>query len=215
MTIWRRERSFSKRLGEYSMTRLHTHPKYSQFRFDAGSLALNFAATVRHRGSRQPRDLLPTPEDLVKWFKEAGCPSPAVMATHLDYEEALLLREAVFRVIRSLILVERPIAADMDCINTSAAYHLAVPQVEKNTFRLHWESEYPVRACLGEIARDAVGLIGGVERHRLKMCDNRGCQMIFFDNSPVNRRRWCAMAICGNREKIKAHRQRKRMPEAG
>ena len=197
------------------MARLHTHPKYSQFRFDAGSLALNFAATVRHRGFQQPRDLLHTPESLVKWFKGAGCNSPAVRPTNPDYEEALLLREAIYRVVRSRILNEKLLVADMDCINTNAAYRLAVPQVEKNTGRLHWESEHPVRACLAEIARDAVILIGDVESHRLKMCDNEGCRMIYFDNSPVNRRRWCAMSICGNREKIRTYRLRKRVPEAG
>jgi predicted RNA-binding Zn ribbon-like protein len=37
--------------------------------------------------------------------------------------------------------------------------------------------------------------------------------MLFADNSPANRRRWCAMNICGNREKIKMHRQRKRALE--
>ncbi len=197
------------------MGRLHTHPKYSQFRFDAGSLALNFAATVRHRGSQQPRDLLHTPESLVKWFKGAGCNSPAVRPTNPDYEEALILREAIYRVVRARILNEKPLVADMDCINTNAAYRLAVPKVEKNTCRLHWESEHPVRACLAEIARDAVILIGDVESHRLKMCDNEGCRMIYFDNSPVNRRRWCAMSICGNREKIRAYRLRKRVPGDG
>lgn len=194
---------------------MHTHPKYSQFRFDAGSLALNFSATVRHRGSGQPRDLLHTAEALAEWFREAGCHSPAVRPTRLDHEDALLLREAIYRVVHALILNEKPSVADMDCINTSAAHHLAVPQVERNTFRLHWESEHPVRACLAEVARDAVILIGDVEGHRLKMCDNRDCRMIFLDHSPASRRRWCAMAICGNREKIRVHRKRKRAPEAG
>ena len=196
------------------MARMHSHPKYSQFRFDAGSLSLNFLATVRHRGSGQPRDLLHTPDALAEWFREASCHSPAVRPTRLDHEEALLLREAIYSVFCSLILNKKPPMADMDCINTTAAHHLAVPQVERNTLRLHWESEHPVWACLSEIARDAVILIGDIERHPLKMCDNKGCRMIFLDNSPAGRRRWCAMAICGNREKIRAHRQRKRVPEA-
>ena len=42
----------------------NAHPKYNQFRFDTGSLSLNFVATVRHRGGSQPRDLLSAPEAL-------------------------------------------------------------------------------------------------------------------------------------------------------
>ncbi len=196
------------------MARKHTHPKYNKFRFDAGSLALNFVTTVRHRGS-QPRDLLPTPETLADWFEMAGCRSPVVRPSRQDHEEALLLREAVYRAVRSLILNEPPGTADMDRINAAAAYALAVPQVETASCCVRWESPHPARACLAEVARDAVMVIGGSDRQRLKMCDNQGCQMLFLDQSPTNRRRWCAMSICGNREKIKMHRQRRRSPEAG
>jgi hypothetical protein len=45
--------------------------KYSRFRFDAGSLALNFVATVRHRGS-EPKDLLSKPAALSQWFELSG-----------------------------------------------------------------------------------------------------------------------------------------------
>lgn len=195
------------------MARKHTHPKYGQFRFDAGSLALNFVTTVRHRGS-QPRDLLATPEALADWFARAGCRSPVVRPSRRDHEESLLLREAVYRAVRALILNEPTSTADMDRINAAAAYALAVPQVEPASCCVRWESAHPAKACLAEVARDAVMVIGGIDRHRLKMCDNPDCRMLFLDQSPANRRRWCAMSICGNREKIRMHRQRRRWPEA-
>lgn len=189
------------------MTQKQPHPKYSKFRFDAGSLALNFVTTVRHRGS-QPRDLLSTPEALTEWFRLAGCSSPVVDQSFQDHEEALLLREAIYRTVRSLVQNETPRGEDIDRINAAATYSLAVPQINAMSYSVRWESAHPAKACLAEIARDAAMVIGDVERHRLKMCDNRGCQMLFVDNSPANRRRWCAMSICGNREKIKMHRRR-------
>ncbi len=192
------------------MARTNTHPKYSQFRFDAGSLALNFVATVRHRGSQKPRDLLQGPESLAEWFSKAGCHSPAVSPSHHEFESAILLREAIYRTLLSRIRNEQPISADIKRINTASASSLAAPQIESKTCAIQWKCEEPVKACLVEIARDAVMLISATDRSRLKSCDNRGCQMVFIDNSPANRRRWCAMSICGNREKIKAHRQRKK-----
>jgi predicted RNA-binding Zn ribbon-like protein len=196
------------------MARINSHPKYDQFRFDTGSLSLNFVATVRHRGS-QPRDLLTTPEALDKWFRLAGCSSRDIRPSFQDHEEALLLREAIYRTVRSLILNETPGIDDIDCINVNAAYSLAVPQIDFTSCSVEWISALPVRACLACLARDAALVIGSGERARLKMCDNQGCRMLFVDNSPAHRRRWCAMTICGNREKLKVHRRRKRSAETG
>ncbi len=190
------------------------HPKYSKFRFDAGSLCLNFVATVRHRSS-QPRDLLVNPEALVNWFGSAGCSSIAAFSSDQDFSGALLLREAIYRALSALIEKKRPASADMDLINAAAAEPLAVPQVELPSCRIRWESASPAKACLAEVARDAVMVIGSIDRQRLKVCDSRSCRMLFADNSPANRRRWCAMSICGNREKIKVFRERKSQTETG
>ncbi len=183
------------------------HPKYSRFRFDAGSLALNFVATVRHRGAK-PRDLLATPSALDDWFRLAGCGMPAVITTHQEHDEALLLREAIYRTLRAFIMEKSPDKDDIDRINAAAACGLAVPQFDVASFQVRWESADPARAMLAAVARDAVAVLGEAGRERLKMCENDGCRMLFLDHSPANRRRWCAMSICGNREKVRAHRLR-------
>jgi predicted RNA-binding Zn ribbon-like protein len=189
------------------------HPKYGRFRFDAGSLSLNFVATVRHRGS-QPRDLLATPEALSHWFASAGCRGGAVTSTDKDLGDALILREAIYRALSSLVQEKNPAPADMKLINAAASEPLSAPQVELPSCRIRWESANPARSCLAEVARDAVMVIGGGDRQRLKECDSAGCRMLYIDNSPANRRRWCSMSICGNREKIRVFRQRKKRPEA-
>jgi predicted RNA-binding Zn ribbon-like protein len=190
----------------------YSHPKYSQFRFDAGTLALNFVATVRNRGS-QPRDLLSTPEAAAKWFRLAGCSIPVVQPSAHDLVEALLLREAIYRAVFAVILSEAPNRDDLDRINFTASYSLAAPRIDAQSCGVRWESPHPARACLAEIARDAVMIIGHNGRQRLKMCDNQSCRMLFVDQSPAKRRRWCAMSLCGNREKIRTHRRRKRGAE--
>lgn len=193
---------------------LKPHPKYSKFRFDAGSLSLNFVATVRHRGS-QPRDLLADPKAFSRWSASAACNSIAVAPSGQDLESAILLREAIYRVLGAIIEEKCPQQLDMDRINIAAAEPLAVPQVRLPSFQIKWESANPAKACLAEVARDAVMLIGAIDRRHLKMCDSPSCRMLFADNSPANRRRWCSMSICGNRQKIKVYRDRNRPPEAG
>jgi len=186
-----------------------SHPKYGRFRFDAGSLALNFVATVRHRGAK-PRDLLATPTALDEWFRLAGGRTQAVVTTQQEFTEALLLREAIYGTLRALIMEITPNKDDVDRINAAAARDLAVPQFDAASSQVRWESADPARACLVAVARDALAVLCEAGRERLKMCDNGGCRMLFLDHSPSNRRRWCAMSICGNREKVRAHRRRAR-----
>jgi predicted RNA-binding Zn ribbon-like protein len=43
---------------------------------------------------------------------------------------------------------------------------------------------------------------------RLKACDSDPCQWVYYDRSPAGRSRWCTMAICGSRAKMRAYRRR-------
>jgi predicted RNA-binding Zn ribbon-like protein len=47
---------------------------------------------------------------------------------------------------------------------------------------------------------------------RLKACTDEECQWAFYDATRNRSRTWCSMEVCGNREKTKRYRQRKRVP---
>jgi predicted RNA-binding Zn ribbon-like protein len=42
----------------------------------------------------------------------------------------------------------------------------------------------------------------------VKACEGRGCALLFADHTRRKARRWCSMAVCGNRAKQAAHRSR-------
>jgi len=42
----------------------------------------------------------------------------------------------------------------------------------------------------------------------VKACEGRTCTLLFADHTRSHARRWCSMAICGNRAKQAAHRSR-------
>ncbi len=44
----------------------------------------------------------------------------------------------------------------------------------------------------------------------IKACEGHSCTLIFADRTRRRARRWCSMAICGNRAKQAAHRKRSR-----
>jgi predicted RNA-binding Zn ribbon-like protein len=42
----------------------------------------------------------------------------------------------------------------------------------------------------------------------VKACEGHSCTLVFADRTRRRTRRWCSMAICGNRAKQAAHRKR-------
>jgi predicted RNA-binding Zn ribbon-like protein len=62
---------------------------------------------------------------------------------------------------------------------------------------------------LAAIARSAAELIVEGRNAPLKRCANAGCRLFFYDDSRTRRRRWCSMAVCGNRNKVAAFLKRK------
>ena len=42
----------------------------------------------------------------------------------------------------------------------------------------------------------------------VKACEGASCTLLFADHTRGHARRWCSMAICGNRAKVAAHRKR-------
>jgi predicted RNA-binding Zn ribbon-like protein len=57
---------------------------------------------------------------------------------------------------------------------------------------------------LAAAARSGAEIIAEGARARLRHCANPQCGLFFYDNSRTRRRRWCSMAVCGNRSKVAA-----------
>lgn len=49
----------------------------------------------------------------------------------------------------------------------------------------------------------------------VKMCEGQNCSQLFADHTRRRSRRWCSMAICGNRAKVQAHRDRAKQAQTG
>ena len=66
-----------------------------------------------------------------------------------------------------------------------------------------------IRLALALAVLDATRL----HRSRVRCCGRQACVLLFFDTSKNSTRRWCDMAVCGNRVKAAAHYERHR-PDA-
>ncbi len=72
-----------------------------------------------------------------------------------------------------------------------------------------WKIEFVAREggldwLLAAVARSGAETIAEGLHTRLRICANPRCGLFFYDNSRTRRRRWCSMAVCGNRSKVAA-----------
>ena len=57
-------------------------------------------------------------------------------------------------------------------------------------------------------AEAAAQLFALADRSLVRQCEGPACTLWFYDQTKSHRRRWCSMAVCGNRAKARAHRER-------
>jgi predicted RNA-binding Zn ribbon-like protein len=68
-----------------------------------------------------------------------------------------------------------------------------------------WDSP---EALLLPIAETLARFVCCEDLTSVKACEGRACTLLFADHTRRRARRWCSMAICGNRAKQAAHRRR-------
>lgn len=60
------------------------------------------------------------------------------------------------------------------------------------------------------IANSMAQLVCDEDFSHIKGCEGEACTLFFLDRAHGRGRRWCSMAVCGNRAKQAAHRKRER-----
>jgi predicted RNA-binding Zn ribbon-like protein len=63
---------------------------------------------------------------------------------------------------------------------------------------------------LSRIAASFADMLALNRADRLKYCPNEGCQWIFYDRTKANTRRWCNDRTCGNRDRVRRSRNRRK-----
>ncbi|WP_422665694.1 CGNR zinc finger domain-containing protein [Achromobacter xylosoxidans] len=67
---------------------------------------------------------------------------------------------------------------------------------------------------LEPVARAIVELLTDTPLALVRQCEAHDCTLMFHDRTKSHRRRWCSMALCGNRMKVAAFRSRKKESES-
>ena len=159
-------------------------------------------------------DELSSPEALRDWFAERGLMDAGDSASGADLRRAIDVREGL----RAVLLQNTGLPLD-------------VARVERLD-RAVGRAAVRVRFAPGrdpELVTDAKGVDGAIARlmaivaaavehgrwERLKACPREDCEWAFYDKSKNRSGRWCSMEACGNIEKAKAFRERRRSGQGG
>jgi predicted RNA-binding Zn ribbon-like protein len=182
-------------------------------------LALEFANTRYWRGRETVSETLNAPDDLLKWCADAKIPDAAIeqlrtwwqahprkAAQALD--EALELREAIYRIFRTLAEEGEPTAADLDVLNRALAQAPARTKLVRANGGYAWAlADLPaeIMSLLAPVIWAAGDLLIEPARVKVRRCANDECVWLFLDDSKSGTRRWCDMKACGNRAKAHRH----------
>lgn len=195
------------------------------FKYVGGELCLDFVNTVDWTETGTEEERLQGFTDLVRWGRGAGLLTPgearraAELATRdpeaadRAYRAALELRLVLKRTFTGLATRQRAAEARLGEFNGWLQDAVQGARIVAHGAGFEWTwpgfDEDPL-GLLWPVVWSAAELLTSPEIERLKMCAGDRCGWLFVDRSRNRRRRWCEMAVCGNRAKARRHYARQR-----
>lgn len=177
-----------------------------RFWFDTGSVAIDFAYTG---GFDQGGETLNEPAALVAWLQARFAGMDAYVS-ETDLIDAKSLRASIAHLAVAASRDLPHALEDIDVVNLYAAMPDIPPSLAGGSRRAGRTSSRPSQG-LAAIAREAIELFSPRSEERIRECAADDCELVFYDESRSNNRRWCSMQRCGNRAKVRAHRRRTAM----
>lgn len=158
-------------------------------------------------------DTLQSDQDVVQWLAAVGWP-----LEHEARSSKTLSLLSTARALRDTIrtLVERLKAgkrADVEPLNifldeARSSLKLVSSGREGISLERQWMRSTP-QQVLAPIAESSAELIAFGDLERVRQCEDEACVLWFYDRTKSHHRRWCSVSTCGNRNKVKAFRERK------
>ena len=172
--------------------------------------SLDLRRYVEQGAAHVAADELETTAQLKSWLGARALLDKRARPGEDDHRSVLALREALRSFIQ-LAPADREVDAAVAARLSAAAvnFPLTVNVLEGHGVALR-PSRLSPAGGLGTVLAELQRLAATERLDRLKMCASEECHWVFFDRSKPANRRWCNSALCGNREKTRAYRERHR-----
>ena len=179
--------------------------------FLASDPALDFLNTEWPTSSGK-EDFFQTDEDVFTWLRQAGLASDGVeeiRPTGALLRAARALRSVLRNLVESRKAGKVPDFFDLNAFLVAAQSHPQLVWTKSKSIALKTvRAANTAEQILAPVAVKAAELFSTADSRRVRRCDEQTCVHWFLDTSRPGRRRWCSMATCGNRLKVKSYRER-------
>lgn len=183
---------------------------------------LAFINTLSSRPTAAPVEHLDTYESLVVWARDqhlisaAAADRLAAEARKHPHQAAAVLarakdfREALNGLAAAIEAGRQPNADVLKTLSECLAQAYANGRLVPHDGALQWvaSAEDDLDRVVWEIGRAAGRLVVSPRLTRVRACAAGDCGWWFVDDTKNRSRRWCDMALCGNREKIRRFRSK-------
>jgi len=180
--------------------------------FLADDLALDFINTKYGVGDAR-RELFDSDARVLDWLERAGLTSTseAKGSRGALLDAALALRESAGALIekRKGGLVGNPAGLNRLLALDSSYEQLVWTKRQAVRCERHRRVS-SVEGLLVPVAHAVAVLVAEADFSLVRKCESSDCTLWFYDRTKSHRRRWCSMALCGNRMKVAAFRARKK-----
>jgi predicted RNA-binding Zn ribbon-like protein len=189
-----------------------TQPMLHEAPLVADHLALDLLNTQAGIGEAQ-EDFWKSGDDVLHWLQRCGIDAGEIAGP--TGKAALLLEAKGLRSLARELIALRKAGerGEPASLNRYLAEMASTPELE-------WDADGPrlvrrgaapsPQRALGIVAEAVASLLVEGEFTLVRQCEHPECVLWFYDRTKSHRRRWCSMALCGNRHKAAEFRKRTR-----
>jgi predicted RNA-binding Zn ribbon-like protein len=189
------------------------NPKEKRALFLASHPAVDFLNTEWPNATGK-EDFFETDEDVFAWLRQARLAPEGVTVVRPSgslLHAARALRNTIRTLIESRKAGKQADLSDMNAFLAAARNHPRLSWTKSRSIAM--ETIRPADTAeqvLAPVALKAAELFSRADFRRVRRCDDPTCVHWFYDQTRPGRRRWCSMATCGNRLKVKRYRRRRK-----
>ena len=161
----------------------------------------------------EPYEFWHTDADVERWLVRLGWIREGE-APAFDEGALLATAKALREVIRALLQARKAgVQADPVALNGFLRKAVSHPELTwPAPDELHLVRRRKLQTpeqFLSPIAEAAATLLVDADFNLIRTCEHPDCVLWFYDRTKAHKRRWCSMALCGNRHKVAEFRKRK------
>lgn len=186
-----------------------------KYQLVGGNLALDFVNTVAYRFHPEKiEDHLRSGEELGQWASQGGLADAVRLCSRLSgpgLRRVRNVRDQLFTIFHAMASAKQLPAELLRAVGEELRRCQAKQclSAQGGEVRWAWRSGAGCEdILLCSVLTAAADLLTSGSRNLIRQCADEGCGWLFLDRSNAGKRRWCSMADCGNRNKVREHYRR-------